>query len=250
MSPYLIFGLTTAALSLGYLSKESVGIYSEPPALNGILAFETASNAYLIIWQLVLYAVVLRKILSFSRQEQLTIFRLREQYMKSKLEGKLNENSNEYRAKLQEMRDISQPKQIIYKIVLSEYISASLIPSLLSSLVLVCLAVLSSYFTDKELFIALKLVVLCYGIFNSTLYVLIRLNEHIRTNKSAFLVVVLVYTTASVLAWLYSTGKSLSDFYHLYLIVIWSCILLVSINKLCQLPHFYELRKSLFCSLR
>lgn len=250
MSPYTIFGVAATALSLGYLSKESSGLPKSAPVIGGIMGFESASMTYLVAWQIALYLLVLRKVLSFSKQEQLAIFRLREQYLKNKLEGKINENSDQYRAKLQEMRDISQPKQIIYKIVLSEYISVSLIPSLLASLVLVGLAVLSNYFTDQHLFSALRLIILCDGVFRGTLYVLFRLHTQVRQATSAVLVLTLTITATSIWTWLYSIGGSLTDFYHLYLIVIWSCILLVSVDKIAQLPLLYELRKSIFCSLR
>lgn len=60
----------------------------------------------------------------------MTIFRLREQHLKSKFQGKQNKFSNKYRAKLQDRLDIFQSMQIIYKIVPLECIPASLTPLL------------------------------------------------------------------------------------------------------------------------
>jgi hypothetical protein len=250
LSPYVALAFTTAALSWGFFSKTSELSFTGGPDNKSNLSFEALSCGYLLIWEVIIYIIILRRILSYSREEELVIFRIREQYMRSKIEGKINENSDEYRSKLQEMRDVSQPKQIVYKIALSEYISFSLIPSIFLSIVLVVLTIGSQYTSSHNICGSLKTITTFYGILNSTVFISFRLNGHIPPSRLLFLMVVLFYALVSSVTKLRKIGSNIADFYHIYHTVLWSCIELISVWKFSQLPQFYGLRKVLFCSLR
>ena len=77
----------------------------------------------LFFWDLLLYLIFYRSILFQSENEKRIIRRNQEKASHFKMERKIDENWEEYQNCIQDIRDISQPKQLMFKLSLSTFIS-------------------------------------------------------------------------------------------------------------------------------
>lgn len=249
---HLIPLLIASILWWGYKSKlenhEKIGAFKS----NNFLELKFWKYFGLLAWDLFLYFFIYKSILSFTAKEDKICQEKKDKIIRIKLLNTVQDNWQEFQFHTQIIRDVAQPKQLIYKISISTFINFAFFKNLFTAFSFLLIGIFERTIKkqDSHFFFGLKFILFANGIFYSTLFTFFLLREKLRRGKMLFLISFAFVVLFFVGKGLFLIGCGLRNFYHWYELCFYGFFMIYFMELISNLNVFHVQKKKMYILLR
>ncbi len=201
---------------------------------------------YLIVSDLAVYVILLKKITYLSEEEQKKIDSVRILYSQLVVPGKILPSSPMFKKIMQDVKNIIPPKQNQYKVLLSRYIHKCLLFNFMILPLSFLLIALNGASQFEVICAMVGKVLLSCGLFNS----LIHIHQYFKVKviaqrKSIFNVIGMLFLSMNIYSLLQISVK-IKSFEYFYIFVLSSSMLVFFLEKLNQTEIANKIKKMFF----